>query len=77
MQKERPNTLLASQCFFKAYQAQKKVPGIAATTCDLVNSISNAAIKKMKQTNSNRQSEDITRTSKEMFQLKEKESVSF
>ena len=45
MQKERPRMLLASQCFFQAYHAQKKVPGIPATTWDFVNSTSNAVLR--------------------------------
>jgi len=49
IQKARPNILFASQCFRKAYQAQKNVPGIPATTCDLVNSISKAVQEKCKQ----------------------------
>ena len=40
IKKARPNILFASQCFRKAYQAQKIVRGIPTTTCDLVNSIS-------------------------------------
>lgn len=43
MQNASPNMLLDSQCFFEAYQAQKKKPGMAATTWDLVNSTSKAA----------------------------------
>lgn len=42
MENDKPKMLLASQCFLEAYHTQKKVPGIAATTWDLVNSISNA-----------------------------------
>lgn len=38
MQNAIPKILFASQCFFKAYQRQKKVPGIEATIWDLVNS---------------------------------------
>lgn len=49
MQKARPNTLLANQCFCEAYHAQKKVPGIAATTWDLVNSTSKAVLEKCKK----------------------------
>ena len=48
MQKERPRILLASQCFFQAYHAQKKVPGIPAMTWDFVNSTSKAISRKEK-----------------------------
>ena len=35
-----PRVLLANQCFFMTYQTQKSVPGMPATSCDLVNSTS-------------------------------------
>eukprot|EP01018_Ginkgo_biloba_P029701 Gb_00836 [translate_table: standard] len=40
IQKANPKMLFANQCFFNAYHVQKNVPGMAATTCDLVNSTS-------------------------------------
>jgi hypothetical protein len=49
MQKAKPRILLASQCFWEAYQAQKNVPGIAATIWDLVNSISKAGEERYKE----------------------------
>lgn len=48
MQNASPSVLLASQCFCEAYHAQKKDPGIAAMTWDLVNSTSKA-VQKMGQ----------------------------
>ena len=48
IEKGSPNIVFVSKCFFKAYHAQKKVPGMAATTCDFVNSISKAVIERCK-----------------------------